>query len=57
MLCEYKYYILIVWKLNNVFDVGKVLEWYDFLNVICDWMICIIYEWWKLYEIDIIHLG
>ena len=31
-----------------------------FLNVmnfyvLCDWMICIIYEWWKLYENDVIH--
>jgi len=29
----YIYYILIVWKLNIVFYVGKVLEWYEFLNV------------------------
>ena len=29
----YKYYILIVWELNIVFDVGKVLEGYEFLNV------------------------
>jgi len=26
-------------------------------KMLCDWMICIIYEWWKMYEIGIIHLG
>ena len=47
----YKYYILIVWKLNIVFDVEKILEWYEFLNVMWlndmyyIWMMKMIWNW------------
>jgi len=34
----YKYYILIVLKLNIVFDVGKVLECYEYLFLNVMWL-------------------
>ena len=37
---------MIVWELNIVFDIGKVMEWYEFFK-------CYVIEWYVLYTNDV----
>ena len=47
---------MILWKVNIVFDVGMVLEFYEFLNVMWlndmyyIWMMKIVWNWCHTFE-------